>query len=202
MISLPKALIFDCDGTLALSGPLHFDAFSEALLAHTGLAMEWDWYHARGGLARPLLIEAFAELHGLVLDVPRISQESIDITVRTASIAVENPPVAALARAWRPRPAAVATNAEAPVVNSILAACELRPLFDTVVSLSEAVVPKPDPRMFLMAAEALGAAPAECLVLEDSAQGMEAARRAGIPAIDVREAESIAKIEAMIAALG
>ena len=77
----------------------------------------------------------------------------------------------------------------------------LRALFDTVVTLDQVAAAKPDPEMFLLAALRLGQAPADCLVLEDSAQGMEAARRAGIPALDVRQPEALAQIATMITAL-
>lgn len=203
MTALPKALIFDCDGTLAHSAELHFAAFNTALNAQCGRGMDWDWYVARGGLARPLLIAEFAAEHGFVIDAERASKESIAATVQHAALAKENPAVADLARAWaaQQRPAAVGTNAEADVVAAVLGACGLYDLFDAVLSLTEAKLPKPDPTMFLMAAKALDTAPEDCLVLEDSAQGMEAARRAGIPALDVREAATLERIAAMIAAL-
>jgi HAD superfamily hydrolase (TIGR01509 family) len=87
------------------------------------------------------------------------------------------------------------------VVNAILHGAGLHALFDTVVTLNDVPAAKPDPAMFLLAAARLGTAPADCLVLEDSAQGMEAARRAGIPALDVREAPALAKVEQLTRSL-
>ncbi|WP_149139520.1 HAD family hydrolase [Gemmobacter caeruleus] len=198
MTPMPKALIFDCDGTLVLTGDLHFDAFTEAF-ARQGAALDRGFYHARGGLARQGLISEWVAETGAGLDVARAVQDSIDAAARLARAGqcAPNPPVAALARAWGARPSAVASNGEAVVVEAILGGAGLRDLFDTVVTLCDVPAPKPDPAMFLLAAARLGTAPADCLVLEDSAQGMEAARRAGIPALDVREAPALAAVAAL-----
>ena len=61
----------------------------------------------------------------------------------------------------------------------------LRPFFSAVVGGEDVTQGKPDPEIFLIAARRLGVAPAECLVLEDSPQGAEAARRAGMSCVVV-----------------
>ncbi|WP_054304377.1 HAD family phosphatase [Gemmobacter sp. LW-1] len=202
MTPMPKALIFDCDGTLVLTGDLHFAAFTEAF-ALQGDALDLAFYHARGGLARRELIADWVADSGSPLDIDRAVRDSIDAAAKLARTGqcAPNPPVAALARAWGARPSAVASNGEAPVVNAILHGAGLHALFDTVVTLNDVPAAKPDPAMFLLAAARLGTAPADCLVLEDSAQGMEAARRAGIPALDVREAPALAKVEQLTRSL-
>ncbi|MDP1668383.1 MAG: HAD family phosphatase [Phaeovulum sp.] len=184
---VPEALIFDCDGTLVLSADLHFAAFSAALAAQ-GAHLDRAWYEARTGFARRDLIAAFCAQSGLRLDRARLEAESITATLARAATTVRaNAPVAALARrCFGHLPMAVASNAEKPVVQAMLAAAALGDLFDPVVTLSEAGKAKPDPAMFLMAASAMAHAPARCLVLEDSDQGLQAARAAGIPALDVR----------------
>lgn len=114
-------------------------------------------------------------------------QDCIDTTLVIATTCRLNPPVAALARAWFGRvPMAVASNAKGVVVQAMLRACALGALFDPVVSLSEAGVAIPDPKMFLMAAGAMGVAAGDRLVLEDSNQGMSAAVAAGMAAVNVR----------------
>lgn len=186
--SLPpfKALIFDCDGTLVLSAGLHLAAFGQAL-AVQGSVLDPAWYRQRTGLARRDLLSEYRDRFRADLDLDRAVQDSIDATMGIAATCRPNPPVVALARAWLGRvPMAVASNAEKSVVQAMLDACALGALFDPVVSLSEAEVAKPDPRMFLMAAEAMAVPTSDCLVLEDSDQGMEAAARAGMAAVDVR----------------
>jgi beta-phosphoglucomutase-like phosphatase (HAD superfamily) len=181
-----KGLIFDCDGTLVLSTGLHFAAFSKAL-ALQGAAMDAAWYEMRTGLARRDLLSALQDERYPDLDVERAVQDSIDLTAGLVGECRGNPAVVALARAWLGRvPMAVASNAEKSVVHAMLNACDLVALFDPIITLTEAKRAKPDPTMFLMAAEAMGVAAQDCLVLEDSDQGMTAAAAAGMPAVDVR----------------
>lgn len=97
-----------------------------------------------------------------------------------------NTPVAKLARAWGRRPSAVASNGERSVVKATLEACAILEFFDAIVTVEDVAVGKPDPGMFLLAAERLHTWPEDCLVLEDSEQGVEAARRAGMDVLDVR----------------
>ncbi|MBK4216781.1 HAD family phosphatase [Paracoccus caeni] len=200
MTPMPKALIFDCDGTLALTGDMHFAAFAAAFAAQGGV-LDNDWYHARGGLARQQLVEQWMEATGQVVELQRVVDDSIALAQTMTDSASPNPPVAELAEIWGKRPSAVASNGEAPVVLATLRSCGLDHLFDTVVTLSDSGVPKPDPTMFLMAAQRLGTAPADCLVLEDSEQGLEAARCAAMPALDVRLPETLTIIAGMTAEL-
>jgi len=181
-----KALIFDCDGTLVLSEGLHLAAFGQAL-ALQGAVLDPVWYGQRTGLARRDMLTEYRDALWAGLDVERAVEDSIAATLVIAESCRPNPPVVALAQAWLGRvPMAVASNAEGSVVQAMLAACSLGPLFDPVISLSEARVAKPDPAMFLMAAARMGVAARDCLVLEDSDQGMEAAEAAGMAAVDVR----------------
>lgn len=191
------ALIFDCDGTLCLTADLHFTAFAAALAAQ-GAALDRAWYQARTGLGRHDLIAAYAADHGVGLDVPALVAASLAATRPTPDLCRANPPVAGLARRFRGRvPMAVASNAEGDLVRAVLAACDLSGLFAPVIGVTDAGVPKPDPAMFLMAARAMGTPPARCLVLEDSAEGLAAAARAGMAALDVRRADALAVIGAL-----
>lgn len=199
MTTLPKALIFDCDGTLVLTADLHYAAFCAAFAAQ-GSTLDRDFYLARGGLARHALIADWMATTGTALDSARLVRDSIHSAeaLAQAGRCRANPPIEALARAWGARPSAVASNGEGPVVRATLHACGLETMFDTVVTLDQVAEPKPAPDMFLLAAARLATPPADCLVLEDSAQGLEAARRAGIRALDVREPQALADIEAMM----
>ena len=83
-------------------------------------------------------------------------------------------------------PLAVASNAERPVVLATLRAIGLLEAFSAIVTITEAIVPKPAPKVFQMAAELLGLPPENCLVFEDSAEGLAAALAARMEAVDVR----------------
>ena len=199
MIAMPKALIFDCDGTLALTGELHFKAFANAFTAQ-GAKLERSFYDTRTGLSRQALIEEWNSASARQVEPARLYRESLKQARALAAggHAAPNPPVAELAHAWGARPSAVASNGEASVVKATLAACQLLHLFDAIVTVDDVAEGKPDPSMFLLAAERLATSPSDCLVLEDSTQGIEAARRAGMMFLDVREADARATIAALL----
>jgi len=82
-------------------------------------------------------------------------------------------------------PKAIATNAEPANVNFLLDRANLRRYFRVVVDGHQVTHPKPHPEVYLKAAEQLGRAPVDCIVLEDSHSGVEAARAAGMRVIGV-----------------
>ena len=204
MTTLPEALIFDCDGTLALTGELHWRAFEKAFQMQNAV-FDYDFYHARGGFARPLLIKAWIEETGADLDHARLVEDSMNVAAefaKSGQMVAPNPPVAALAKAWGPeRPACVGSNGERIVVVATVEGLGLIENFTDVIAFDDVGVAKPAPDMFLLAAKRMGVAPENCLVLEDSQQGIEAAQAAGMDVIDVRLPEGIARVEAMLAAL-
>ena len=184
---LPRAILFDCDGTLLLTSDLHFTAISQAV-ERQGARMPRDWYMALTGLGRHDLLAAFARDFGVRLDLPRVIDDSIAATIAMAAEARENPSVAALARRVSGRLAtAVVTNSETAIASALLRASGLLPLFDALLGCESAPRPKPAPDLYLAAAARLGASPADCLVLEDSDQGIQAARDADMRWIDVRD---------------
>ncbi|MDX1742255.1 MAG: HAD family phosphatase, partial [Ruegeria sp.] len=180
MTRQPKAVLFDCDGTLLLTADLHFKAIEKAI-ENEGARLPKDWYLARTGLGRQDLLAAFNREFALDLDIAKICAESIANTLAMAGLACPNPPVYDLARRCSGHiPIAVVTNSERRVVTALLSQSQMLPLFDTVVSVDDVPVPKPAPDMFLLAANRLAVDPATCLVLEDSYQGVAAAIAAGM----------------------
>ncbi|MCB1328762.1 MAG: HAD family phosphatase [Maritimibacter sp.] len=195
------AAIFDVDGTLALTATLHFDAFNAAA-RRQGAQMTRAWYDSRKGLDRRGLTTALAQLHlretGRALDTGALMAESLALTIEcAASVAVENPPVAAFARCLHGHVRlGVGSNAETPVVEAVLAGAGLAALFDAMVTVSDTGRAKPAPDIFTLAASRLGIAPDRCLVLEDSDEGLEAARRAGMTGWDIRDPQILRRMEA------
>lgn len=184
---IPAAILFDCDGTLLLTGELHFTALKQSL-ARQGARIGRDWYMTLTGLGRSDLLSRLMQDSGQRLDPPRAIADSIALTVALAREARENPLVVGLARLAAGRlPLGVVTNSEAAIVTAFLAETGLRPLFDLVLSCDDAPRPKPAPDLYLKAAAALGVAPQDCLVLEDSTQGIAAATAAGMRCLDVRQ---------------
>lgn len=183
---LPRAILFDCDGTLLLTSDLHFTAISQAV-EQQGARMPRDWYMGLAGLGRGDLLTTFAREFGVVLDLPRAAADSIAATIAMAAEARENPLVAALARRVSGRlPTAVVTNSETAIASALLRAAGLLPLFDALIACEHAPRPKPAPDLYLAAAARLDIPPTDCLVFEDSDQGIHAAKSAGMRCIDVR----------------
>ena len=179
------ALIFDCDGTLVDTPPLYVRAWA-AGLRPSGHDMPEPWYRARAGLSEHRLMDAFEAEHRLTLN-----REDVVRRMREAFLAAlpdlrEIATIAAIARQVRGRlPLAVASGGSRAIVTATLRATALLDLFDTVVTLDDVPHPKPNPALFLEAANRLAVPPARCLVFEDSPPGLEAAHRAGMRAIDV-----------------
>lgn len=178
--------IFDCDGTLADTMPLHYRSWCAALSAR-GAAMSETLFYDLGGVASIEIVRILNRQDGLTLAVEETAAEKEAHYVR---LLPEAPPVArvvAIVRAWAARyPLAVASGGIRPLVETTLAGLGIRELFRAVVTAEDVTRGKPDPEIFLLAAERLGVAPARCVVFEDSDLGLEGARRAGMLAVDVR----------------
>ncbi len=186
------ALIFDCDGTLANTSPVHYRAFSEAF-AEQGQAMDRAWYFARIGFSRDQVFDQFEREFGAKLDRAALAERSRVLFFDYLHDVDAFDAVAAVARHFRGRvPMAVASGGQRPIVEATLRALDLLPLFDAIVAVEDVAHSKPAPDVFLEAARRLKAAPTACLVFEDSDEGLEAARRAGMDAKDVRAARASA----------
>jgi beta-phosphoglucomutase-like phosphatase (HAD superfamily) len=198
---LPQAILFDCDGTLLLTSDLHYQAISTAA-AQQGFSMPRDWYMAQTGLGRRDLFAKFAVDFSVDIDVQRITADSVAMTVAMAAQARENPSVAAIARHAAGRmPIAVVTNCEAAIAKAFLIQASLHDLFDCIITCEDAAHPKPAPDLYLEAAARLGVVKEQCVVLEDSDQGIEAAIAAGMSWFDVRSADWPRNCEGFLAQL-
>lgn len=180
-------LIFDCDGTLVDTAPAHLAALQVGLDAH-GLTMAKEWYFPRGGLTPDALMNDYEALLGHA--VPR---EDIFARYTVAFQAgleglEEVSVIAEIARKWHGRvPMAVASNGRKKNVEASLTATKLLPLFDYVVAAEDVERGKPEPDVFLEAARRMGVATEDCIVFEDTEEGLEGARRAGMRRVDIRE---------------
>ncbi|WP_336761072.1 HAD family phosphatase [Asaia sp. VD9] len=180
------ALIFDCDGTIADTLPVHFLTFQEAL-GEVGYTLERDWYFARTGLSSDKLFNAYEQSFGLILDRPALLARCKLLYQNHLDKLREHSFAATIAREqFGHVPMAVASAGMKSAVTSTLQTLDLLELFDTVVTIEDVKHGKPAPDLYLLAAERLKVAPARCLVFEDTEEGLEAAHNAGMRAIDVR----------------
>jgi beta-phosphoglucomutase family hydrolase len=182
-----RGIIFDCDGTLADTMPWHYEAWA-TILERYGLEMSEDRFYQLGGWPTTKVAELLAGECGRAIDVERLSREKEalfeEMLPRITAIA----PVAQTVRQNRGKlPMAVATGAILPICERILLQIGLLDQFDTIVSAEDVAHHKPAPDIFLEAARRLGVDPLHCQVYEDTDPGIEAAQRAGMRYVDVRE---------------
>ena len=180
------ALLFDCDGTLADTMPAHYRAWRHVTELH-GLAFDEDRFYALGGRPTRDILAILATEASIEIDLDHASdlkeQTFMDHLPHVEAI---DPVLAAVERARGQVPIAVVSGGYQAVVRQILKQIGLLESFDTIVGSEDTDRHKPDPDPFLEAARRLGVRPEGCLVWEDSALGIEAARRAGMAWIDVR----------------
>lgn len=181
-----KALIFDCDGTLVETPTLYSRAWQDAFDA-AGHRMDLAWYHARAGMSEDVLMDDYESEYGVTLDRHLAVREMRSAVLKRMHEVNEIDQISAIARRSKGiLPMAVASGGPREVVLASLKATHLLPLFDTIVTIDDVAHPKPAPDLFLEAASRLKTNPENCLVFEDSHQGLQAAANAGMKAIDVR----------------
>ncbi len=179
-----QAALFDMDGVIVDNRDAHLHAF--------------EHFAARHGIpdldARTLL-PCFGSTNAVIMarlfgrdEVERLSREKEEIyrelydpIMRPAEGLVD------LLEALRAAGVRIAVGSSAPRVNVdfVLERCGIAPYFDAVASGSEITRSKPDPEVYLLAADKLGVDPHDCVVFEDAFVGMEAARRAGAKVVAI-----------------
>jgi HAD superfamily hydrolase (TIGR01509 family) len=181
-------LIFDCDGTLADTMPAHYKAWT-AMLGRFGIPFPEPRFYAMGGMPTAQIIRVLAADAGVAVDdvdAMVFEKEQGFLTHLDAVTPIE--PVLAVARAHRGRmPIAVASGGYRDTITRTLDRLAIRDWFDAMVTAEDTARHKPEPDVFLEAARRLGVPPAACAVFEDTDIGLEAARRAGMHRVDVRE---------------
>lgn len=182
-----QAYIFDCDGTLVDSMPLHYIAWVEALKLH-GAPFEFteEVFYAHAGIKEQDVVKILNAQHGTNVDPVGVDEAKMEIFRRRIPEVKAIQPVAEFAKSLEGRfPMAVASGSEEPTVRGCLEATGLIHLFETIITPKLVKQGKPAPDMFLLAAERMGIAPSECLVLEDGNSGLEAAKAAGMQSVFV-----------------
>ena len=181
------ALIFDMDGTLVESGPLHEVAWTQTL-NEFGLPIVKPLMRALCGVPTKETLEIIAAKTGTALrtSVEEMNDFKEAIAKKLMHEYVRPTPIADIARHfYGNKPLAVGTGAYTEEAKAILEICQLDHLFDAIVGADQVTRPKPAPDVFLRAAELLNVAAVRCAVLEDAELGLQAARAANMGAYDV-----------------
>ena len=182
-----QGLIFDCDGTLADTMPLHWRAWQVISQRHHFHFPE-DRFYAWGGVPSRLILKALVEEQGLALDPMAVGREKEAEYLQLLGEARPIQPIVDIARDHHGRiPLAIASGGSRATIERLLGRLGLRALFDAVVTNEDVVHQKPAPDIFLEAARRIGVPPGSCRGYEDTDLGLEAVRAAGMDAVDVRE---------------
>lgn len=183
-----RAVLWDVDGTLIDSTEYHFSTWRETL-AREGYELTRDDFLRSFGRRNDAVVRGFLGDHISLPEIERISEMKearYRELVRTRGTALL-PGVAMWlerlkADGWQQ---AVASSAPPANLAAILAATGLTNFFQAVVSAEQVAHGKPDPQIFLLAAEKLGVPARQCVVVEDAPAGVEAGRRAGMKTVGV-----------------
>lgn len=178
--------IFDCDGTLADTMPLHHRAWAR-VVAEAGGEFPADLFYRWGGRPGPEIVASLNELQGLALDARRTVDAKEVFFVEMLHEVRPIDEVVAVARRVKASglPLAVASGGHREFVELTLEAIGLGGFFDVLVCAEDYTKGKPHPEPFLTAARKLGVPAGDCLVFEDSPAGIEAARAAGMQCVVV-----------------
>lgn len=174
--------IFDLDGTLIDTMPLHYRAWDGAM-RHAGLRgpLDEDLFYSFGGVPTRRVAELIAAHYRLAIDPDAVFH---DKEARFAELQAEatliEPVVAIARRVAQTHPVAIASGGPRVVVRRSLELAGLAAMFRVVVSADDVAHGKPAPDMFLLAAKSMGVTAASCLVFEDAEPGMRAAEAAGM----------------------
>jgi HAD superfamily hydrolase (TIGR01509 family) len=199
-----KAILFDFDGVVVQSELLHKETFLELLSPYGVKVTDERWYREFAGTGSRHIFEVLAREHGInenLDDLVARRKKAYEARVRSGRLK-ETPGVREFlekARAMGIK-TAIVSGSHRTNVQAALEVLGLGRYFDLIVSGDDLTERKPDPKPFLVAAEKLGFLPGECLVIEDSFAGAEAARRAGARLIIIHSplARAIAKTEPVI----
>lgn len=180
-----RAYLFDCDGTIADSMPLHYLAWTKAL-SEWNCDFDEQLFYAWGGKPPTEIIASLNEINGLQMPVEIVAARKEGLYF---DLLPQLKPVTEVlehieAQHKRLPFAVVSGSTRESVINS-LTALGLLDRFDIVVGSDDYVRSKPAPDGFLVAAAILGVPPEQCLVFEDTDLGIQAARAAGMASVRV-----------------
>jgi beta-phosphoglucomutase family hydrolase len=190
----PAAVLWDLDGTLVDSADYHWRSWRDTA-AREGIDLTYEQFLRSFGQKNDRILRGWL---GDETPVERIQRVGEAKEAEYRRLAREGGLTALPGAAdwverlhrdgWRQ---AIASSAPRANVGVMLRVLGFDRLFDAIVSAEDVAAGKPDPEVFLTAASRLGVPPARCVVVEDAAAGIEAARRAGMPSIGVSRTERL-----------
>ena len=180
-----RAYLFDCDGTIADSMPLHYLAWQKSL-AEWNCEFSEELFYAWGGRPTAEIISTLNQQHGLSMPVEGVARRKEEFYFELLPELKAVPEVLEHIDAQHGRiPFAVVSGSARDSVTASLEVLKLLDRFDALVCAGEYEKSKPDAEAFLLAAAKLGVEPMNCLVFEDTEMGIQAATAAGMASVKV-----------------
>jgi beta-phosphoglucomutase-like phosphatase (HAD superfamily) len=183
----PQGIIFDCDGTLADTMPLHWRAW-QVVAARYKFALSEERFYSLGGVPARDILKVLCSEQGLALNPLVVSHEKeAEYQPLIAQVEPINVVVGVARENYGKIPLAVASGGTKKMVEQVLDRLGIKQLFKSIVTSEDVVRQKPAPDIFLEAARRIGVAPQFCRGYEDTDLGMRAIRAAGMEGGDVRD---------------
>jgi len=186
-IKAPQGIIFDCDGTLADTMPLHWRAWQAIALRHR-LHFPQERFYALGGVPTRDILQMLSREQDVPIDPIAVAREKEGEYLPLIDQVEPVNAVVAVARAHHGKiPLAVASGGTKKIITQVLEHLGIVKLFEAIVTSEDVARQKPAPDIFLEAARRIGVAPQFCRAYEDTELGLQAIRAAGMEAVDVRK---------------
>ena len=184
-----KAIIFDLDGTLADTLPLHMKAWLSAAKVFD-IHVTTEMVKANSGTPTLFIADKLNKQYGWGIDPQKFADKKMEFYYKHKNehgLIQPIKPLVEIARKFhKVLPLAVGTGSKRDSALKSLGDIQALHLFDSIVTATDVNNPKPHPETFLKCAEAMGVNPEECLVFEDGAMGILAAQRSGMKLVDVK----------------
>lgn len=175
-----KALIFDLDGTLADTMPIHFQAYKK-ILKNCGIDFSAEIFMSLAGIPAVGTITKLNEIYNTKMDAAEVGHlKEMEYEKLMYRIKPVQPVIELVEKYHGKLPMAVGTGGYRRLSMKTLEILGLNKYFDILVSNEDVERPKPHPDTFLRCAELMGVEPSVCEVFEDGVLGMQAAEKAGM----------------------
>ncbi len=182
-----KAYLFDCDGTIADSMPLHYVAWKR-VLAEWNCEFGEQLFYSWGGMPVAEIIANLNVREGLAMPVEEVKHRKEALYFELLPELQAVPEVLEhIEFSHGHIPFAVVSGSTRDSVTKSLEVLGILDKFETLVCAGEYTRSKPDPEPFLIAAERLGVEPKDCLVFEDTEMGIQAATAAGMASVKIAQ---------------
>jgi HAD superfamily hydrolase (TIGR01509 family) len=181
-----KGLVFDCDGTLADTMPLHYRCWVEAV-GEYGHTMTEALFYETAGISSVNIVKLLNERHGYNMPPEQAAELKDKLFEQKLHDIEPIEPVVALVRKYAGKlPMAVATGGTRSLCTKTLQVLDLLKFFQSLITADDVPHGKPAPDIYLEAARRLALPPADCCAFEDGEPGILAAKAAGMMVVDIR----------------